>query len=484
MDNLSQAKLEKSLEMELQPKESRFRIPHIYVILVCFILTVAVASYIVPAGQYERVEGPGGRKVVVPDSYQVIEQSPITVVTLLSSIPKGLIDAAPVVFFTFIVGGAFAVLKRTGIIELGVGKLASSFSKRTILIIPVLMTVFAIIASFIGTPELAMVYVPVILPLLLRLGYDTITATAIALCSTAAGFTAALTNPFTVGTAQMIAELPLFSGIEYRAMVLVAILIVGSAYLMRYATRVKNRPELSLMYEEDKIKRLELLSKGQTKIEKASTRQVLAGIAAGLFFFLLVYGVLQLKWGMVELAGIFIAMGVICGFLAGMKTEEICNGFNEGFRDVLMGAIIIGVARAISVVMVEGKIMDTIVFHLAALVSDFPSSITVLGMLLVQTLFNFFVPSGSGQAVITMPIMAPLADLVGVTRQTSILAFQLGDGLSNVFFPTSGYFMATLAIAGVPYTKWLKFMVPLLAAWLAVGAVFLLIAQAIQWGPF
>lgn len=463
-------------------KKNKFNMPHIYVILFTFIAFMAIMTYVIPAGSYNRVEGPGGRMMVDATSYHAVEQTPVGLLDFFIAIPQGFVEAGWVVVLTFCVGGAFVVLKRTGAISVGVDALARKVSGKGIIIIPVLMTLFAVVDAFIGMPELCMVYVPVILPLALALGFDSITAAAIALCGSAAGFTAALTNPFTVAIAQKIAGLPLYSGLQFRIITLSVTLLIGIIFVWRYANKVKKNPESSIMYQEDQIKRQGLVANGG--VLEVTTKHKLAGISAAVIFIIMIYGVLKHQWDMPQIGGIFIAMGVVSGFLGGLNSKEICDAFTEGCKDVLVGALIVGIARGVAVVMTQGQIMDTIVYALGKVVSGMPGSITAVGMLLVQTLFNFLVPSGSGQTLITMPIMAPLADIVGVTRQTAVLALQYGDGLSNIFYPTSGYFMASLALAGIPWEKWAKFMLPLFLIWSGVGAVFLVIAQAIQWGPF
>jgi len=463
-------------------KKSKFKMPHIYVILFTFIAFMVIMTYIIPAGLYNRVEGPGGRMMVDATSYHGVEQTPVGLLDFFIAIPQGFVEAGWVVVLTFCVGGAFVVLKRTGAISVGVDALARKVSGKGIIIIPVLMALFAVIDCFIGMPELCMVYVPVILPLALALGFDSITAAAIALCGSAAGFTAALTNPFTVAIAQKIAGLPLYSGLKFRIVTLCVTLLVGIIFVWRYANKVKRNPESSLMYEEDKLKRQGLV--GNNEVLEVTAKHKLAGLSAAVIFIIMIFGVLKYQWDMPQIGGIFIAMGVVSGALGGLSSKEICDAFTEGCKDVLVGALIVGIARGVAVVMTQGQIMDTIVYALGKVVSGLPSSITAVGMLLVQTLFNFLVPSGSGQTLITMPIMAPLADIVGVTRQTAVLALQYGDGLSNIFYPTSGYFMASLALAGVPWEKWAKFMLPLFLIWTGIGAIFLVIAQAIQWGPF
>ncbi|WP_319782749.1 YfcC family protein [Oceanisphaera sp. IT1-181] len=460
-----------------------FEMPHIYVILFVFSAIAAVLTYIVPAGQYERVPGPNGRTTIDPNSYQVIESTPVGLVDFMTSIPKGLIDAGAVVFFTFMIGGMFMVLRRTGIIEIGVDKLTRRFASNTIVIIPVLMTTFAVIATLIGTQELALVYVPVILPLMIALRFDSITAAGVALVATTAGFTTGILNPINTGLGQQLADLPVYSGMLLRAVAFVLILLVGIFYVTRYALKVRNNPALSLMGDDAKeqTKRDRYLHSASEQSLTATTRQKWASLAALSFFGLLVWGVMTRGWFMMEMAGLFIIMGVVVGLIAGLKTEDICDGFNEGFRDVLVGAMICGIARAIAVVLEDGQIMDTLVYSLGNLVGGFPAMFSAIGMFFAQLGLNFVIPSGSGQALVTMPIMAPLSDLVGVTRQTAVLAFQLGDGLGNILYPTSGYFMATLALAGVSWNKWVKFFLPLFAVWIMISMGFLIFAQVTQW---
>jgi uncharacterized ion transporter superfamily protein YfcC len=489
------APVEADTATEDRPAGNRFRFPHIYVILFALITLAAAATYLVPAGVYDLVPGPQGREVVDPDSFHFVDPTPVTAVQYMTAIPRGLVAAAEVVAFTFIIGGAFAVLRATGIIELGVARLARRFSRRGLLTIPLLMVVFATVATFIGTQELSLVYIPVILPLMLALRFDSVTAAAVALCATTAGFSAALTSPVTVGLGQQIAGLPLYSGMALRAVLLVVMTLIAILYVMRYAAKVRRDPAASLVHAEDRAGREAAATDagdgagdgadgGGDAPAQATARQkaaawVLLGFAA-----LLLYGVLAQGWFMMEMAGLFIAMGVVVGLVAGLGVTRICDAFTEGLRSVLLGAVIVGVARGVAVMLQDGQILDTVVHGLAAVTSGLPTLAAPVGMLAAQSLFNFLVPSGSGQAVITMPIMAPLSDILGVTRQTAVLAFQLGDGPSNIFYPTSGYFMAALALAGVPWTTWVRFVWPLLLMWLAVGAVALVIAQAIAWGPF
>ncbi|AJO19858.1 hypothetical protein CHCC14820_0050 [Bacillus paralicheniformis] len=453
-------------------EKSKKEFPHIYVILAVMIGLMALMTYVIPAGEYERVESPDGREMIDPASYKRIEQTPVDILGLLTAVPKGMTEAAPIIVFTFVIGGAFAVLRKASVIELGVRLLADQFRNKPVFVTPVLIFVFSGISCFIGTPELSIVYVPVILPLLLSFGYDRMTAAAIALCGTIAGFTSALTNPFTVGTSQMISGLPLYSGMGYRAVIFVVITAIAAVYVLKYAEKVRAHPEKSLT--------------GKEAVEavpafKAGRRVKWAGIAALGLFAGLIGCVIYFRWDMLTMAGYFLALGIIPAYIAGMSSRDIAESFNEGFKEVLVGAMICGIARAAAVVMADGQIMDTIVYGLSHAVSQLPSYLTVTAMLFTQMLFNFFVPSGSGQALIMMPIMAPLADIVGITRQTAILAFQFGDGFSNIVFPTSGYFMATLAISRIAWNKWLRFILPLFCLWMGAAVLFLLFANAVGW---
>ncbi|WP_186764446.1 YfcC family protein [Pistricoccus aurantiacus] len=457
--------------------------PHIYAILFVFIAIASIATYFVPAGMYERIPGPNGRITIDADSFQFIDASPVGFVDFMLAIPNGLMSAGQVVFFTFMIGGMFMVLHRTGIIEIGVDKLSRRFAHRSLVLIPILMTVFAIIATLIGTQELALVYVPVILPLMIALRFDSVTAAAVALCATTAGFTTGVLNPINTGLGQQLSNLPLYSGFGLRVLAFIVFLSVAVFFVMRYARKVRQDSSFSLMADDEAEaeKRSHFQHATDEGALTANTRQKWAAFATFAFLILLVYGVLAQGWFMMEMAGLFIIMGIVVGVIAGLNIEEICEGFNKGFRDVLVGAMIAGIARGVAVVLEDGQIMDTLVYGLGNLVGELPSLFSAIGMYLAQLGFNFVVPSGSGQALVTMPIMAPLSDLVGVTRQTAVFAYQLGDGIGNILYPTSGYFMATLAIAGVPWQKWVKFFFPLFCVWVLISLGFMVFAQATQW---
>ena len=401
---------------------------------------------------------------------------------VLRSITQGFVGAGSILALTFFSGGAIMILRRIGVIDSAMNALAKKVAGKGIIVIPILMTIFAIIDNFIGTPELCMVYIPIVMPLMFNLGFDSITTMATVVLGSAAGFSAAIFNPFTVAIGQKVCDLPLYSGWQFRIVTLVITLVIGILYVMHYANKVQKNPQLSSMYEEDAEKRSKYMQ--SEEIPPMTIRQKIAGIYALCTFVGTIIGIITLKWDLPELTGMFLVMGIGAGLIAGMNVRSICLALADGCKDVMMGAIFITLARATYVVMNDGKIIDTIVHSMSQFLNFLPAQLTIVGMLMIVTFLNFFVSSGSGKAVMLFPILAPLADLCGITRQTAVLAYQYGDGFTNMFWPTNGTQGACLGIAGIPWNKWAKFYFPLLCLWYIAAIVFLFVAQAIQLGPF
>ena len=371
-------------------------------------------------------------------------------------------------------------------IPAGIEHLAKKYEKRGTAVIPLLMFIFALCDAFIGMPELCIVYVPIVLPLMMRLGFDSITACATVLCGSAAGFSAALTNPFTIVIGQNISGLPLYSGWQFRIVTFIVMWLIGVLFVLRYAKKVLRDPQKSSTYEEDIPRRKKFIEEAlqyENGIQ-LSTRQKIAGLYSVLMLAVMLVGIVVMGWDMPEMCAIFLFIGIGAGLIAGMSLDDLCQNLIIGGQDMMVGAMVVGVARGISVVMNDGQIVNTIVHGLASVLTNVPTSLAVLAILLAITLMNFLIPSGSGKAVVLFPILAPLSDLVGITRQTAVIAYQFGDGFTNYFWPTSGFFMATLSLGGVAYQKWAKFYLPLLGIWIVAAGVFLLIAQFIQLGPF
>jgi uncharacterized ion transporter superfamily protein YfcC len=313
------------------------------------------------------------------------------------------------------------------------------------------------------------------------LGYDSLVAGGIALVGANAGFASAFMNPFTVGVAQGIVGLPLFSGLEFRLVLWTIMATVTILFMVRYASRVKARPEISLMYELDQ-KRPPVEAAGDQ--EKFTRRHSAVLLVALLALVLLAVGALRWHWGIRELSALFFGLAIAAGPVGRLSLDETAKSFIKGAADLTYAGLVVGLARSILVILRDAQVMDTLTHALAATVRHWPSSISAIGIYIIQNLLHFFVPSGSGQAAVSMPILAPLGDVLGITRQTNVLAYQLGNGLTNVFIPTQGYFMAALGILGIPWSKWVRWLLPLLLIWAGIGCIAVLIAQAIRWGPF
>lgn len=471
-------KLRGELKMAENKKEQKGL--HPFVIIVLILLLAAVASYFIPAGEYQRIFDKATQQTIVdPDTFEYIGGVGFSLTNLMTAIPRGIIEAANVVVITLSIGGAFGVIKETGILVLGIESLIKIFSKNKLAIIFILFFGFAIINGFIGTPELAIVYIPVLIPLFFKLGYDSMVAVGLSLTATAAGFASAWSAPATTGLGQELAELPLFSGMGYRMFTGFILTLLAALYTAWYANRIDKDPTKSVVYESDKALRAEVEKEESADATTKYARPQAAGIITILFFFGLIFGVVKFGWGFEEMSGYFLVMGVTTGLVAGMNINEVSQGFEDGMKDMIVGAIIVGVARGIAVVLSDAQVMDTIIMFLASFIAGLPVQIAAVGMFFVNTIFNAVVASGSGKAVIALPIMIPLADMTNVSRQTAILAYQLGDGLTNILWPASGYFMAALAIGKTSYKDWVKWFWPLLVLWVVAAAIIVSVASMV-----
>lgn len=439
------------------------------VILVIFV----ILTWFVPAGEFDRAEV-NGRMVVVAGTYHEVEAQPQGFWAVFRAPLKGIESAADIIGFVLLVGGAFSILTRTGALDAGLQQILRFAEKNTrlkIWIIPLLMTIFSIGGATFGMAEEVLVFVMITIPLSRSMGYDNIVGVAIPFIGAGMGFAGAPFNPFTVGIAQGIAELPIFSGFEYRSAVWFIYTLAGILFVMWYAKKIDKNPEkspvgnVSAEFEhEDGSEELVL-----------TTRRKLVLL---MFFASLVgimIGALNYDWYIIELAGLFVLLGVASAAVAGLSVSETVKSFTRGAQDLLMAALIIGFSKAILVVASDGKIIDTVLFSMSNAVGNFSPIVSAEVMFIVQGLINFFIPSGSGQAAITMPLMAPLADLLSVSRQTAVLAYQFGDGLFNLIIPTSGITMGLLTMAKIPYNVWLKWIAWFVVIMVAVSMTLLAI---------
>jgi uncharacterized ion transporter superfamily protein YfcC len=477
-----------SLEGKAAPRA--WEVPHTLVIIVTLMILASITTYLVPGGKYERVPKTivvGGveetRQVVDPESFQVIPAEPQTPWDLVNAVMKGLRhhSAMDIIFFILLVGGAFGIITETKAVDGALASLVRRLGTQERFLIPVVMLVFSLGGATFGMCEETIPFVAMAVPLALRLGYDSITGVAMVYLGAMVGFATAFLNPFTVGIAQGIAEVAPFSGFTYRLGLWVFFTAVTIWWVMRHARRVKRDPAASPTYDLDTIKRAALADTDAHAAPRMALGQklVLITIAGG--FAAIIYGALKLGWYIDEMAAIFLIMGVVAGLVTRMPFNTIAKSFSRGCADISSAAIILGFARAVLVILEDGMVMDTILHHVSRTVGGLSPFLSVQVMYAFQTATNFLVPSGSGQAALTMPIMAPLADMVGLTRQTAVLAYQFGDGFTNTIIPTSAVTMAALGMGGVPWERWARWILPLTVLYYLLGAISLLPPVLMGW---
>ena len=445
---------------------ARLSFPHPLTLLTACILAAALGSYLFPAGQYERRADPvTGREVVVAGTYHHVDSRPVGPFEALVAIPKGLAAAGSVIFLVFLVGGAFTVVDETGALRQAVGWLVRRLENRETLLIPIVSMAFATGGALENMSEEIIALVPVLLLVTRRLGFDALTAVAISIGAAGVGAAFSPINPFQVQIAQKLAGVPLLSGFVFRSCVL-AIAVAGwIAGTWRHAIRTRVIPE-----ETREVSSTTMV---------LDTRRAIVLLLVIATFVVFVYGVMELGWDFDQMSALFFAMGVAAGLIGGLGTAGTANAFVTGFGSMAYAAMLIGFARAIFVVLDQGLIIDTIVNALVTPLQSLPVTLSALGMLIVQAAIHGPVPSVSGQAVLTMPVLVPMSDLIGLSRQVVILAFQYGAGMTELLTPTNGALMAITAAAGVKYGDWLRFAVPLFAALLGLGAVAIVVAIAI-----
>lgn len=452
------------------------------IIILCIVLLAAISTWILPGGSFERAVDPeSGAELVVPGTYTVGEKSPIGFMDFLMSITKGMQAAGSVIFFLLIVGGMIEIIKSTGAIDAGIGNLVKVLGNKQMLMIPLCIPIFSIISTTAACSEEYLAFLPLMYAACIACGFDSFVAIMLLFGASAIGYAGGVANPFTTGIAHEIAGLPTFSGLGLRIALLAVLNVVTIIYVMRHAAKVKKNPTLSPMYDIDKANATPI---DLTRVKPLTLRQalVLAIFLGG--FVVIAILVITEGYYMNELSALFIIMGLASGIVGGVKPNEMCKAFVEGARGMLYAGLMVGLCRAATNIMSDANVFDTIINAAGTLLAGLNTNIAACGMYIFQNLFDFLVPSGSGQASITMPFMAPLADILGMTRQTATLAFHMGDGFTNCITPTSGSFMAALAMCHIPWGKWFKFIAPLWAVWAIVACVFMVIAVNIGYGPF
>ena len=447
------------------------------VLIFSFIVFAQLLSYVVPHGQFERAPVPDqpDRMAVVDGTYAVLSaEDSVTLPAwhFLMAISEGLPSAQGIIFLIFLVGGVIAVLRQTGAIDAALHRAVEKLGHSPWLLIGGCLILFSVGSFTIGMGEEYVPLVPIIVTMCLAMRMDAVVAMGMVWVPYGVGWACAGINPFGVLIAQNIANVPLTSGWQLRFVMMIVFLAIAFHHIYRYAMRVQADPSKSLVANVDYSTGFE----SPADIHMTPRRvAILVIFVLGLAGF--VYGVSEHHWYIGELNAIFLGVGLVAAMIAGMSAGETSRTFLEGAAAMTPAALLVGFARTIEVVMTDGQIIDTVVFSIAGLLEGLPAEASAIGMLVVQTVCNFFIPSGSGQAFVTMPIMSPLATLTDVPQQTAVLAYQFGDGFTNMIVPTSALVMGALALGKVPYAAWFRFVGPLLLKFFAVAAIFLVLSM-------
>lgn len=518
------------------------KIPHTYVLVFFMIVMAAALTWFVPGGEYQRnkVDVNGTmREVIVDNSFHYVDNEAQTW-EIFSAFFDGFVDKADIIVFILIIGGAFWIMNSSRAIDVGIysflrftQRLERFKSIRYLginnIIITLIMLMFSIFGATFGMSEETIAFVIIFVPLSISMGYDSIVGVSMCFVAAGLGFAGALLNPFTIGIAQGLSGLPLFSGIEYRLFCWVVINFIGIFYILRYANKIKKNPKKSAVYESDSYWREKGSSEDMEKFEYKTTKSawfsylflqavmifyafqspstilkvgnaaaelpiipILAGLFAitsipalrksahffvlNLLFFTIFYliiGVMGYGWYVTEIASLFFVMGLFSGIAMNRTADDITKLFIEGVKDILSAAMIVGLAGGILIVLDNGKVIDTLLYFISQSMNDFGQMASVSMMYLFQTLINVVITSGSAKAALTMPIMSQFSDLIEVSRQTTVMAFQFGDGFTNMITPTSGVLIGVLGVARIAYDKWVKWMMPFMVILMILGLLLL-----------
>ncbi|NLH33262.1 MAG: YfcC family protein [Lentimicrobium sp.] len=519
------------------------KIPHTYVIVFGIVVLAAVFTWFIPGGQFDRKRvsiGEGTREVIMSDSFRYVKNTPQTW-QIFSALFDGFEDKADIIVFILIIGGAFWIMNNSRAIDVGIYSFLS-FTKKiehkkllkligvNNIIIIFTMLLFSIFGAVFGMSEETIAFVIIFVPLAIRMGYDSIVGINLCYVAAALGFAGAILNPFTIGIAQGLSDLPLFSGIEYRFFCWIIINIIGIGWLLRYAAKVLKNPKLSPVYEDDaywrekntvvaedqgiiKTKKstwvtfliiqialiLFSISYPMTTLKVGNSEMTLPAIPIittlylissilsfkkGVQFFVLnlllftiiflIIGVMGYEWYVMEIATLFFVMGLASGVAMSYTPNQITKLFLDGVKDILPAAMIVGLAGGIIIILQNGNVIDTLLYYVSKSMKD-TGEVGSLGMMyLFQTLINIVIPSGSAKAALTMPIMSQFSDLIGISRQAAVLAFQFGDGFTNMITPTSGVLIGALGMARIPFDKWLKWITPFMIILIILGFLLLI----------
>ena len=449
-----------------------FKVPHTLVLLFLMMIFAYLLTWILPSGSFDLAVSESGNKTVVPGTYKVSETDiSLPVWNLFTVIPRALGEAQGIIFFLFLIGGSIAVLRSTGAIDAILGKILNRFSHRPALLLFMSTAAFMVGSSTIGMAEEYIPLVLILITLCISLKMDTVSAVGSMVIGYGIGYGTAILNPFTVLVAQGVAEIPPTSGWQYRLILFVPFMLIGFHHLWKYANTVRQDPSASYVHDVPEAQPPEVTDYPQ--LDKRKLAIITLTFAA---LIVMVVGIAKYHWYFIELGAMFFVLAIIISMIAGQKFDDAAKTFTQGAAELTGTALLIGFARSIELLLSDAQVLHTVVNGLATPLSEVGAELSAVGMLFIQSLLNFFIPSGSGQAYVTMPIMAPISDLVGVSRQVAVLAYQMGDGFMNMIVPTNAVLMGILGMCGIPYGRWFKFIMPLIIKLFIAGSLALVIA--------
>lgn len=453
-------------------------VPHSFVIVFVMIILAVVLTWVIPAGEYVRSENENGIVMIQPGSYLRTPGKPAGLLKIPSYIVTGFTDNVSLVLVLLFSGGAFRLVEKTGALEALLQLMAQRLKNRRYLLLVILTVSFAVICSN-QAIQIFIPFAPVLVMAAIALGFDSITGIGMLILGGGIGFSTGTLRTTTTLVAQNIAQLPPYSGFMYRGFCMICFLAATCPMLCLYARKVSDDPGSSPMYEADRIRKWKV----RTEPVQFTMRQIQVLLVLGGFMGLMVVGSIWLGWDISDIVGIFIWMAMIVGLVWRMPLNDICREFVQGAADMLPAAILTGMGTSISVIFKEAGIIDSIVRGLSECVTWVPEGLKGAVLYLANTVINVFITSGTAQAAVVMPIFVPLADMMDITRQTCVLAYNFGDGFSNYVLPTSSALMGVLGAANVPYGSWMKFMGKIFCIWVVLSCVLTTAAQWMELGP-
>ena len=465
--------------MNGKTQKKGFHMPHVFIILLVIMLFVVILSYLIPSGLYERIEDASGITVIDPDTFQYVEnETPITFMDYFEAVYTGFVNGATIMGTLFISSGVIYLLEVSGSFGAGINMILKKTKGKEFSVVCIFYTIF-VVFGVLGYGEAAYPFYPLAVTIGFALGYDRMVGTALAIVGSTVGFTSGLMNTFTTGVAQQIVGLPLFSGIGFRAVGLVVFYIIGLSGLYTYCRKIKKNPALSLMSEEYMSQKQENHTEGmkEMNIRRALGLLVFLGI-----IIIQGFGCIRLGWSFPQIAAIYVIMGILLSIIFRIGPSEACQLFCKGAVRVFAAAFAVGLAQSVVVLMNQACIMDTIVHGMSQLLENRSAILALLIIFIFVTLFNFLVVSGSGKAVIVMPILQPLGKILNINQQVLVLTYQYGDGITNSFWPGSS--LVQLSMCGVDYGSWIKFCWKIYLGFIVSAFVLVMIAYGIGYGPF